>query len=405
MKALFAGRNPRARRQRLAEWARIMGRELPSTHRPEPARPAPRTPAGGPARSDPTDTPTGLHWRRGPPLVVRLRNWVGDVLLGLPMLQRAADAGYELQLVGKGWARDLLAGHGWAVHALPATMRERIALLRHLRRAGQEVSGHAAGPAAGHGAGPAAYHAADPAARGAIDALCLPYSFSSALEFRLAGLRALGHSHEGRGLLLARAVPRARNEHELAVYWSLGDALLGQRAPLPERIGLRLAPQHLEAARALRAQHGWQRAPIVICPFAGGTYDKQPKTWPAFAEFVQHDLLPLARAQRRPVLVCPGPAEVQEARERFGAALVLEGVGLGTYAALLAEAALMISNDTGPGHMAAAVQAPLLSVLGPTHPGHWRAWGPTVHLLGGLGHWPAREAVLAAARPLLAAAR
>jgi len=119
----------------------------------------------------------------------------------------------------------------------------------------------------------------------------------------------------------------------------------------------------------------------------------------------ENDLLPLARAQGRPVLVCPGPAEVQEARERFGAALVLEGVGLGTYAALLAEAALMISNDTGPGHMAAAVQAPLLSVLGPTHPGHWRAWGPTVHLLGGLGHWPEREAVLAAARSRLAAAR
>ena len=46
------------------------------------------------------------------PLIVRLRNWVGDVTLGLPTLQRLADEGYALQLVGKGWARDLLAGHG-----------------------------------------------------------------------------------------------------------------------------------------------------------------------------------------------------------------------------------------------------------------------------------------------------
>ena len=44
------------------------------------------------------------------PLIVRLRNWVGDVTLGVPLLQRLADEGYELHLVGKGWARDLLAG-------------------------------------------------------------------------------------------------------------------------------------------------------------------------------------------------------------------------------------------------------------------------------------------------------
>ncbi|MBL8326586.1 MAG: glycosyltransferase family 9 protein [Rubrivivax sp.] len=322
---------------------------------------------------------------------MRLRNWVGDVLLGLPMLQRLADAGYDLHLVGKGWACDLLAGHGWPVHPLPLTLRERVALLRQLRR-----QAPAGAPAAGHG-GPGGMR------HGRIDALCLPYSFSSALECRLAGLRALGHAHEGRGFLLGRAIARQRGLHELAVYWALGDALLGAAAALPERLGLRLAPQHVEAARALRAAHGLERAPIVICPFAGGTFDKLPKTWPAFAEFVREELRPLAQAQQRRIVVCPGPGEAEEARRRFGDAITLEGVGLGAYAALLAEAALMISNDTGPGHLAAAVDTPLLSVLGPTHPGHWRAWGPSVHLLGGLGVWPRRDAVLAAARQLLLA--
>ena len=55
------------------------------------------------------------------PLIVRLRNWVGDVTLGVPTLQRLADAGYDLRLVGKGWAADLLAGHGWPVEALGKT--------------------------------------------------------------------------------------------------------------------------------------------------------------------------------------------------------------------------------------------------------------------------------------------
>lgn len=324
---------------------------------------------------------------------MRLRNWVGDVLLGLPMLERLADAGYELRLVGKGWARDLLAGHGWPVEVLPKTLGERVALLRRLRNEGAASSSQV--PAR--------------TGRRRIDALCLPYSFSSALEFRLAGARALGHGHEGRSLLLARALPLRRGRHELEVYWELGDALLGQAAPLPERLALKLAPAHREAAAKLRAAHriGASGAAaaggaIFICPFAGGTFDKLDKTWPAFAAFVQEDLVALAERQGRRVVVCPGPGEEAFARSAFPRALCLEGVGLGTYAALLAEAALMISNDTGPGHLAAAVDAPLVSVLGPTDPAQWRAWGPQVRLLGGNGCWPERNEVLAAVRERLA---
>ena len=60
------------------------------------------------------------------PLIVRLRNWVGDVTLGLPLLQRLAQEGFELTLLGKGWACDLLAGQGWPVHVLPKTALERV---------------------------------------------------------------------------------------------------------------------------------------------------------------------------------------------------------------------------------------------------------------------------------------
>lgn len=315
-------------------------------------------------------------------LVVRLRNWVGDVLLGLPMLQRLAEAGHELHLIGKGWASDLLAGHGWPVHVLPGTFAERVRLLRCLRAETAATT-------------------RDRAAR-PIDALCLPYSFSSALEFRLAGLRALGHAHEGRSWLLARALPLQGAGHELETYWQIGDALIGQAAPLPRQLGLTLAPAHRQAAAALRGAHGIGPGYIVICPFAGGTFDKLPKTWPEFADFARHELAPLAGASGRRLLICPGPGEEALARSDFPAALCLESVRLGTYAALLADAALMISNDTGPGHMAAAVGTPLLSILGPTEPERWRAWGPGVHLLGGKGAWPDRGEAGAATRTLLA---
>jgi heptosyltransferase-2 len=138
----------------------------------------------------------------------------------------------------------------------------------------------------------------------------------------------------------------------------------------------------------------------VICPFAGGTWSKKPKTWPAFAAFVA-DTLPQFG---RPIVICPGPGEESIARDQFARAICLEGVGLGAYAALLSEAALMISNDTGPGHIAAAVNAPLVSVLGPSDPAQWGAWGPSVTFVradSGAGDgaddgWPSIDAVRAA---------
>jgi heptosyltransferase-2 len=314
------------------------------------------------------------------PLIVRLRNWVGDVVLGVPMLQRLSDAGYAPWLLGRGWAADLLAGHGWPVQTLAADWRGRVAQLRTLRARAQAAD-------AGF-------------ARQRVQALCLPYSFSSALEMRLAGLRALGHAHEGRGWLLAQRVPRTRDRHELEVYWQLGSALLGAEAPPPAAIGLRLAPAHVDAARALQAAHGLVPGGyVVICPFAGGTWAHQDKTWPDFPAFAAGELAALGR----PVVVCPGPGEEDQARRDFAAARVLPGVKLGAYAALLRDAALMVSNDTGPGHLAAAVGAPLVSVLGPSDPALWRAWGPRVTLVGGGGAWPARGQVLDAVRQALAA--
>jgi heptosyltransferase-2 len=309
-------------------------------------------------------------------LVVRLRNWVGDVTLSLPLLQRLAGAGYDLRLLGKGWACELLAGQGWPVQVLAPTARERVHQMRALRRARPG----AAGP-------------------GGLDALCLPDSFSSALECRLAGLRALGHAWEGRSLLLTRAVPRQRGVHELQVYWQLGDALLGQAAPLPARIDLQPTAAQRAQAQALRQAHGIEAGFIAICPFAGGTWNQLDKTWPGFADFVAQALPALGRS----VVVCPGPGDEERiAREHFPSARLLPGVNLGVYTALLQDAGAMLSNDTGPGHLAAAAGTPLVSVMGPSDPTLWHPWGPGVQVLGGRGAWPDAAEVLCALNKALA---
>jgi heptosyltransferase-2 len=382
---------------------------LPMTDPETPAPAIPAADANGRAQSSPkpaqsaesSPTPTtpaatvpGPRWPSDlapRPLTVRLRNWVGDVTLSLPLLQRLSNAGYALQLVGKPWARDLLAGHGWPVHVLPKTWRERVALHRHLRHEGLQQTGahrswrkRTAWPDHPH-------------ADRRIDALCLPDSFSSALEFRLAGLHALGHAWESRSWLLGRAVPRQRQVHEFKVYWELGNQLLGQAAALPHSLGLQPSPQHLAQAQALRLQHGISAGCIVICPFAGGTWNQQDKTWPDFPALAAQGLPRLGRA----VVLCPGPGEEDEAVTHFPHCHVLSGVDLGTYAALLQDAALMISNDTGPGHMAAAVGTPLVSVMGPSDAALWRAWGPEVTVVQGPQGWPSVDAVMRAASSAL----
>ena len=55
----------------------------------------------------------------GVPLRVRLPNWVGDACMALPALRELDARGAVLSLAARGWATDLLAGHGWPVLALP----------------------------------------------------------------------------------------------------------------------------------------------------------------------------------------------------------------------------------------------------------------------------------------------
>ena len=67
------------------------------------------------------------------------------------------------------------------MHARPKPLKERVAQLRRLRA---EAAAH------------------DPGFERRENALVLPTSFSSALEMRLAGLKAVGYRQEARGMLL-----------------------------------------------------------------------------------------------------------------------------------------------------------------------------------------------------------
>ena len=166
------------------------------------------------------------------PLIVRLRNWVGDVVLTVPALRLLQSHGYELELVGKGWAASLLAGEGWPVHARPRTLRARIAQLKALGRAARAV---------------------DPDFDSRENALVLPPAFSAALEMRLAGLKAVGNATEARSMLLKRALPAVREGHELLRTWLLACRFLRVDAEPPPAITLRTPAVDQDAADAMLA--------------------------------------------------------------------------------------------------------------------------------------------------------
>lgn len=297
-------------------------------------------------------------------LAVRLPNWVGDTCMALPAMQALADRGVHLQLFGKGWAGDLLAGHGWPVTKLPAGMRPAVACLR---------------------------------ASGIERGLLFTNSFGSALQMRLAGVRAVGYRHECRTLLLGRGVPRVTGGHEVEAFWRLAQEVAVWLAlpPLPMQppttLGLHVTDAHRQAAEESLRRVGVHSPFVLLCPLAAGTINGQSKVWPAFALLSR-----LIEERGLPMVACPGPGEEAACSAAVPGARMLPGLALGAYAAVCARALITVANDSGPMHLAAAVDAPVVGVFGVGDPLRTRPWSPHGRVVGDALSWPTAISVMKA---------
>ena len=305
------------------------------------------------------------------PLVVRLCNYIGDVVLSIPALNLLQSHGFDLHLYGKGWAGTLLSGYSWPLTVRASKLGQRLEQLRQLNntlRRGQEK-------------------------RPSVEALIMPNSFSSAFEMRLAGLRTAGLPRDSRALLLSRRLTRCDEPHALQGFWHLACQLTGYEGSPPAHIGLKITDASAQAADALIRSRGLSSGFLCVAPFCAGLVDGHSKQWPEFPDLVQQ-LSPLGW----PIVVCPGPGEEAKARTSFPSAQIFEGIALDTYAALMARARLVIANDTGPAHIAAAVGARVISVLGPTQVSQWAPWGLQVEVLSERPQFPSlnrvRQAVI-----------
>lgn len=299
------------------------------------------------------------------PLAVRLPNWIGDVVMSVPTLDALHGAGFELQCFGRGWAKDLLAGCPWQTSSLPGGIRADARCLRASRCA--------------HG-------------------LLFPNSFSTALAMRLANIQPAGYPGNARSPLLGVRVSRGPRRHEVEAFWRLGSAVQSRWRPaaawpssIPHRIHIPVPDRdRQQAASALRRAGASQQGYWVLAPGATGTIRGRTKVWPHWKQLGQR-----LRDEGREIVVCPGPGEANRVRATLPDATLLDGVGLGTYLAVLAQAELTIANDSGPMHLAAASGCAVIGIFGHdatrTYPwnGHW---------IGDQRGWPDVEEVICQAR-------
>ena len=290
-------------------------------------------------------------------VLVRFPNWLGDALLARPLLHalRVTHPRASLRVVGPASLIDLLsadpAAESW--EAWPADGAARGALIDRIRAWRPDA------------------------------ALVLPPSFSSAwFAWRTGARERVGYAHEGRSVLLTRALERpARGELHLSEeYLELGRALGATAVPPSGGAGAAVpvsapafaapplpvrATAH-EEARALLRAHGGEGARVAVV--GPGAIYGPAKRWDAgrFAAVARTLAL-----EGWCVLVC-GAASDREvcaevaARAGEGAVALAGRTGIALQAALCALASLAVCNDSGLAHLAAAVGAPTVVIFGST---------------------------------------
>jgi heptosyltransferase-3 len=277
-------------------------------------------------------------------LVVRTDERVGNVLLTVPLL-RALRRGLpraRIVLLHAASKRALVQGLPYVDRLEPFARKD---LFRHpLRFAGQLLrlrrERFDVVIEAGH------WHA---------------FSLSAALiaRFVRAG-RSIGHDRGGARELLDEVVPPpAGTVQDVAVKLTLlgplAVAAAGRELETPLATD---AASHEEALRALRALGVRPGRLLLVNPGAR----KADRRWPP--ERYAAATARVARLLDLDPVILWGPGEIELARGVAGAAgRLAPPTDLRQLAALLREAALVITNDTGPMHLAVACGAPTVAVF------------------------------------------
>jgi heptosyltransferase-2 len=291
-------------------------------------------------------------------ILVRMPNWLGDVVMATPLLRTLREAhpraqldiliqkGGALVLEGVPFVDDVLIFERKSEHKGLAGMRRMAKVLRERR-----------------------YDLG----------VLTPNSFSSALLFRMAGIRRrIGWSYGGRGFLLSdrlvpemkghRRVPRPMPQYYLDLARRLGCEILSPH------VALATTPDGEEEADRFWGTHGIGETPLVglnVGAAFGPSKHWRPDRFGQVAAGLR------AKRGMRPVVLC-GPGEealgrsVEDAVIAAGVPDVIRTsdavLTLAGLKSVVNRLALMVTTDTGPRHFGIAFDVPVVCVMGSTDP-------------------------------------
>lgn len=281
-------------------------------------------------------------------IIVRAPNWIGDSILSIPALKNLQrhfpDA--EIWMAAAEWVSGLFRSFTFIKGFIPVDDPSKI---NRFRRTASEIKN-----------------------LGFDTGILFTNSFSSALLFYLAGIpRRWGYQKDGRSALLTKAVKMKNGVQEghQADYYTNLLHLLGMETR-PEELSLPLSSEEIKAARDkfLDLKAAFSRPLIVLNP---GAYYGPAKRWPAERFAALADLL---QKNDKGNIVITGSAEEISLSHRISEALgkkpiVLSGkTDLRQLAAVISQADVFVTNDSGPMHMANALKVPVVAIFGPTNP-------------------------------------
>ena len=188
---------------------------------------------------------------------------------------------------------------------------------------------------------------------------------SAALAFSSHIPERIGFDDSPAVLLYSERVPRPTGGHESARLLALaGPARRQGRAP---RVEVVLTDADRAAATAWLTQRGITAPFVAVAP--GSIWGT--KRWPGYADLVSRLDLPVVVLGSATDAVLAGEVAAAAPGRAHSAA---GSVSLRESAALIAQAALLVTNDSAPLHLATGVGTPVVAVFGPTAPS--QGFGP-----------------------------
>jgi heptosyltransferase-2 len=280
-------------------------------------------------------------------IAIRAPNWIGDGIMALPAIRacRQAFPDDRLTVVVKEYLADVFLNIGEIDRIIPIPDR-------------WSAQGYAS-------------CAAMIRAQGFGRGILFTNSFSSALFFRLAGIRALaGYDRDGRGWLLQNRIPCVDDgRHQQSHYLRIVEHLAEKTLPGPFPANLVISEAETDQAAALLSDLGIRRPSRLLALAPAAAYGSA-KTW--LPERFRALVAAWLKSHPDAEIALLGSRGERQAIERIVSGLPgpvhnLAGrLTLRQTIAVISGCRLVVCNDSGLMHVASSLNVPLLAIFGPT---------------------------------------